>query len=398
MGIDFADEARGLQGKLVEWRRELHSMPETGLSLSSTARFVRERLEELGIEYEEYSGFSGLRASVRGYVPGRAIALRADMDGLPIVEETGLAFSSTNGNMHACGHDAHAAMLLGAASLLARHRDAFAGEARFLFQPDEEGARGAAAMIQAGALDNPRVDAAIGLHIGSVFPGFSSGEIGYRAGKMMASYDRFVLRVVGKSCHGAMPEAGRDPIVAAAGIVSALQTIVSRTLRPTHPAVVSIGRVAGGTAYNVIPESVELEGTCRALDESDRDAILMRIEKISSGMAEAMGLRCECRITRGGPCLENDSAFTEGMLPSLRQALGSDRVRAIEEPSMVGEDMSLYLREVPGCFLFLGGALGGHPHHSSRFDIDESALWAGTAVLAQCAADFLALPPRAPSP
>lgn len=390
---NIIDEAKKIQDQIVAWRRELHQIPEIGVNLPKTSAFVVEKLEEMGIEYKANVGVSGIVGLIKGDKPGKVIALRADMDALPIREETNLPFASTNGNMHACGHDTHTAMLLGAAKILSENRDQIEGTVKLIFQPDEEGCSGAKLMVEDGVMENPHVDGVLGQHIGAIFGEVGPGQIGISYGKAMASFDKFNIKIKGHGCHGAMPNIGIDPVVMAGQVITALQTIVSREMKPTHPAVVTIGKVHGGTAYNIIPDCVEIEGTFRALDQKEREMIVARIEEIVSGITKAMRGSYEYNITWGAPPVVNDAKFTADFVETAKKVIGEENIIELKEPSMGGEDVAYFLSKAPGTYFFLGGANSAkgpvYPHHNSRFVIDEDVLWKGTALLAQGAIDWL---------
>lgn len=391
--FNILDEAKNVHSDVINWRRELHQIPEVGLEVPVTAAYVVERLKEMGIEYKANVGGHGVVGLIRGGSPGKTILLRADMDALAIKEETGLPFASTNGNMHACGHDSHTAMLLGAAKILNEHRDQLKGSIKLLFQPAEEGPGGAKPMIDDGAMENPKVDAALGLHIGVIFKQVGTGQVGISYGNIMACLDSFRIKIKGHGCHGAMPHTGVDPIAIAGQVVTALQTVVSREIKPTSPAVVTIGKIHGGTAYNIIPDSVEIEGTARALDRPTRERIASSIESIVSGITRGMHGDYEYSYTFGYPPLVNNSEFTRDFVESAKKVVDEKDILEIPEPTMGGEDMAYYLEMVPGTYFFLGGINEEkgiiHPHHNSKFDVDEDVFWRGTALLTQGAVDWL---------
>jgi len=391
--INVIDCAKKMQNQIVEWRRELHKIPEVGLKLPNTSAFVSERLKEIGIEHRTKVGVSGIVGLIKGANPGRTIMLRADMDALALKEETGLPFTSTNENMHACGHDTHTAMLLGAAKILNDNRDKLNGNVKLIFQAAEEGPGGAKPMIDDGAMDNPKVDAALGLHIGCIFKEIGTGQVGVSYGNLMACLDRFKIKIKGHGCHGAMPNTGVDPVAITGQVISALQTIVSRELKPTTPAVVTIGKVHGGSAYNIIPDSVELEGTARAVEKSTREEIASRIEGIVAGITKGMRGDYEYEYTFGYPPVVNDAEFTKDFVETAKKVVGENNIIEIKEPTMGGEDMAYYLEKVPGTFFFLGGSNEKkgitYPHHNTRFDVDEDVFWIGTALMAQGAVDWL---------
>ncbi len=391
--IDICEESLKLQEQLVAWRRELHRCPEVGLETPLTAAFISKKLTDLQIEHQTNVGGSGIVGIIRGGKKGQTIALRADMDALAIREDTGLSFASQNGNMHACGHDAHAAMLLGAAGILCTRRDQLRGNIKLIFQSGEEGPGGAKPMIEEGVLEDPCVDSVMGLHIGNQFHEVKNGQVGLHYGNVMACLDSFKIKITGRGCHGAMPNMGVDPIVIAAQVITALQTLVSREIVPTSPAVVTVGIVNGGVAYNIIPDEVVLIGTARALEQGVRDQLAGRIENLVAGIAQGMRGGYEFSYTYGYPPLVNNEEFTKGFKKTAEKIVGAKNVIEIAKPTMGGEDMAYYLEKVPGTFFFLGSGNpeknADYPHHNARFDIDEDVLWKGTALLAQGAIDWL---------
>lgn len=391
--MDIIKKTKEIQNDIVNWRRDLHQMPEIGFALPQTSTYVAKQLKEMGIEYKENVGVSGIVGLIKGEYPGKTIALRADMDALPIKEETGLSFASQNGNMHACGHDAHTAILLGVAKVLSENKGKLKGNVKLIFQPAEEGPGGAKPMIEDGALENPKVDAAMGLHVGNLAGGAKEGSIMVCYDNMMACLDRFKLKLIGKGCHGAYPETGVDPVVMAGYFLSNVQSIISRELSPTDPAVITFGKINGGFAYNIIPDSVELEGTVRAVDQSVRENIAKRMEKFAKGISETMRGSYEFEYIFGYPPLVNDESFTKDFVESAKKIIPEEDIVIMKKPAMGGEDMAYFLEEVPGTFFFMSTpkAVDGecYPHHNSKFDINEDILWKGTALLVQGAVDYL---------
>lgn len=395
----LVQEAKDLLSTITEWRRELHRIPETGMDTPLTEAFVCARLDEMGVPYRKNVAGHGVVAVIEGEKPGPVFAIRADMDGLPIVEETGLPFSSTNGCMHACGHDAHAAMGLGAAAMLMKHRDQISGQVKLVFQPGEEGCLqgygGAKRMLDDGAFENPRPDAMVALHTGCLWKeGFSLGDVGIHYGGIMACTDRFNVLIRGKASHGAYPQDSVDPISIAVQLVAQLQTIVSRELAPLTPAVVTIGELHAGTAFNIIPAECRITGTVRALDHETRHFIATRIEEMARGVVTSMRGEVEFRYGWEGPSpVVNNPQMTQALRNVAEDMLGSDHVKEISKPSMVGEDVAFFLEQAPGTMFFLpayDSAKGEpYPHHNSRFDIDESVLWIGPALFAGLAMDWL---------
>ncbi|MFT7774866.1 amidohydrolase [Roseateles sp.] len=400
-----------LEPQVIAWRRDLHEHPELGNREFRTAAIVAKHLRSLGFdEVRTGVAHTGVVGTLRGGREGAVVALRADMDALPVTEEVELPFASQvravwNGEdvgvMHACGHDCHVAILMGVASILASLRADLPGTVKFLFQPAEEmppeGEEGGAAlMIKEGALENPTPGAIFGLHVTSRQP---AGVIGYRPGPTMASSDKLRITVQGKQTHGAAPWLGVDPIVTSAQIVLGLQTIVSRTLDLNRePAVVTIGAIKGGVRENIIPDSVEMRGTIRSFDESMRDAIHERVTQLAEGISAASRATCKVCITKNYPVTRNDPVLTEQMLPTLtRVASTGPRPMGIEVvPKATGaEDFSFFQRLIPGLFFFVGVTppdvepSKAYSNHSPRFIVDERGLEVGVRALANLAVDYL---------
>ena len=350
-----------------------------------------EELNKIHIKTKLLKSCSGIIGLIEGKLPGKNIAIRADMDGLPIKEETGLAFSSTNNNMHACGHDAHTAMLLGAAKILVKNVDKIYGNVKLIFQPGEERTGGAKLMIEEGVLENPHINAIIGQHIGNLFPYLKNGQIGVCSGTMMASQDHFTVKIKGKGTHGAYPANGIDPIVITSYVITALQTLISRELNGTDSAVITIGRINGGKVYNVIPNEVEFEGSLRCLDKNIRKNFEKRIKYIISNTARAMRGESEIEYIHGIPLLSNNKKITKSLIKSAEKIIGTENIIELKEPTMGSEDVSYFLEKVPGSFYFLSSAPLGrvYPHHNPKFDIDENVLWKGVAILVQTVIDWL---------
>jgi len=410
LALEIERRADQIESKVIAWRRDLHEHPELGNREVRTAKLIAGHLKSLGIEVRTGVAHTGVVGTLRGGKPGPVVALRADIDALPVTEEVNLPFASKvrttyNGRevgvMHACGHDIHTAILIGVAEIVAGFREELPGTIRFLFQPAEEGAPageegGAALMIKEGVLEDPRPDAIFGLH---VFP-FPVGQIRYRAGAMMASSDSLRILVRGRQTHGALPWAGVDPIVAASQIVLGLQAITSRQTDLTlSPAVITIGSIHGGVRSNIVPDTVEMEGTIRAFDAGIQDDIHKRIRQTAEMIARSTGAEAEVSITRGNPVTYNDPKLTERMVPTLVRVAGEAAVTVVP-PTTTAEDFSLYQKQVPGLYFFLGITPKGAdpalaaPNHSPRFFADESALKVGIRALANLAVDFLATPGR----
>lgn len=390
--MDVRNLAHDVAADVVKWRRDLHQIPEVGQYLPQTSKYVCSQLDDMGVEYETGVGLeSAIVATVKGNRKGRCIALRADMDGLPVKEETRLSFASVNGNMHACGHDAHTSIMLGAVKVLNQLNDQFGGTVKFLFQPAEEISAGAQPMIEGGALDG--ADAIVGMHVGHISDEVAGGNVLFSTGSMMACLDRFTMKVKGIGSHGAYPHNSRDPVVMAAHIITSLQEIISRELDPVDPGVITIGMVQGGSTYNVIPGEVYLEGTARAVNQKTREYLAGRIGEIGENIAKGFRGSTEYEYFYGAPPLVNDEKFTLKVFESAGKAIGSDKVHLINKPVMGGEDFAYYLEKIPGTFIFLSTplAVGGtvYPHHNSRFALGEEYFESGVAILVQSALDFL---------
>jgi amidohydrolase len=397
--------AAAVEPELLEWRRHLHAHPELSNREVDTAKYIAERLRGFGLEPRSGVAKTGVVALIRGGKPGPVVALRADMDGLPVREETGLAFASKAtgeyegqpvGVMHACGHDTHMAILLATARVLTQLRETLPGSVKLIFQPAEEGVpagetpAGAQAMVEQGVLDDPKVDAIFGLH---VFANVPSGHLTYRSGPFMAAADSFEIIVRGRQTHGAAPWNGVDPIVVGAQIVNSLQTIVSRHVNITRlPAIVTVGQFQSGVRNNIIPDSARLVGTIRTFDDGMQADIHKRVTTIAESIASAAGAKAEVKITRGYPVTSNDAALTSRMLPTLER-VAPGKVR--ESELITGaEDFTYFQRRVPGLFFFLGitpqAQVGSAPqNHSPRFLVDEPALITGVRALAHLTADYL---------
>jgi amidohydrolase len=374
-------------------RRTIHEQPELAYEETQTAALVAGRLRQLGIETASGIAGTGVVGLIKGGRPGKTVLLRADMDALPILEQVESGHRSrVDGKMHACGHDGHTAMLLAAARLLQERRDDIAGNVKLMFQPAEEhGTRGGALpMIEAGLLDAPRVDAAFALHVDAAH---EAGQIALRSGPTMAAADRFTVMVRGRGGHAARPHQTVDPIVVAAQMITAMQTLVSREVSPVQQAVVTVGSLDAGTAFNVIPDSARLRGTVRTYQPEIRDLIERRLKELTMGMAAAMRASAEVEYVRGYPPIVNHESGVEAVRRVAVEAAGE--AQTVEQEMLMGaEDFSYVLQRVPGAMFYLGvrpmGAAEMRPTHSPIFDLDESALPLGTAVLAATALGYLA--------
>ena len=378
---------------LIATRRDLHEHPELAFQEVRTSGIVAQRLQKLGLEVQTGVAKTGVVGFLRGSAskPGtKTIAIRADMDALPIYELNEIDYrSQTDGKMHACGHDGHTSILLAVADILTKRKDDLAGNVKFVFQPAEEMIGGAAPMVKEGTMNG--VDGVIGLHLISDYP---LGRVGVRSGPVFASADKLILTVRGKGGHAAMPETTVDPIVIASYIVTALQTLISRETSPFSPAVITIGKIQAGTAFNIIPETAEMHGTMRSFTGEQRAKLLRRISEVAQGVASAMGGSCDVEIIDGCPPCVNNASMTEVVRGAAIAAVGEKGVDASEAVLSTGsDDMACFLDAVPGCYFIVGAnnpAKGAdHPHHHPRFNIDEDALPVAVEVLSRAALDFL---------
>lgn len=405
LAAEIDTRAAAIEQEMLTWRRYLHEHPELSNREVETAKFVADKLRSFGLEPKTGVAGNGVVAVLTGAQPGPVVALRSDMDGLPVTEEADVPFASKAkgeyegkpvGVMHACGHDAHMAILLATAKVLSDLQAQLRGTVTFLFQPAEEGApraerpAGAEAMVAAGVLKGPPVDAVFGLH---VFGNVPAGTIGYRSGPMLAAVDTFEVIVHGRQTHGANPWAGIDPIVVGSQIVLGLQTIVSRQLNITlQPAIVTVGQFEAGTRDNIIPDRARLVGTIRTFDEGMRKEIHDRITRTAQRIAESAGASADVRIDTGYPVTANDPALTARMLPTLERVAGKNLMEIPK--NTVAEDFSFFANAVPGEFIFLGitppDQVGkAAANHSPKFFVDETALVTGVKALANLAADYL---------
>jgi len=385
---DILKKAQGLKQKMINLRRDFHQHPELGLQEFNTARKVEGVLKALGLETRMFVNGTGVRGFLKGSEEGATLALRADMDALPIQEETDLPCQSKNkGVMHACGHDAHIAMLLGAATILSEMRKELKGNVAFIFQPAEEIGAGAKAMVEEGALEG--ADRIFGLHVYSILP---FGTLGYRPGPLMAAGDFFDVKITGKGGHGGLPHLTVDPIVIAANAIGTLQTVVSREVDPVESAVISICKLSAGEAYNVIPETATFGGTIRSHKPELRESIPKRVKEILGGVVSGMRGNYEFNLMSKFPATINDEEMTAFVVKVAKEILGEDKLSLLR-PLMGSEDFSFYLQKIPGTFVFLGvenkekGII--YPQHHPKFDIDEDILPIGTALHAAVALEYL---------
>ena len=401
---DLESEYQAIEAKVIDWRHDIHQFPELSNREFKTAEKIAAHLKSLGIEVQTGVAHTGVVGVLKGDRPGKVVALRADIDALPVRERNDLPFKSEVtteflgeevGVMHACGHDTHTAILMGVAEILSGHRDKINGTVKFIFQPAEEGPPpgeegGALLMVKEGVLKNPDVDAIFGLHINSQTP---VGTIRYKSGGVMAAAQEFTIRVKGKQSHGSQPWSGVDPILISAKIIDGLQTIISREANLTNEAaVITVGKIKSGVRFNIIPESAEMIGTIRTLDYDMKDQINRRMEEMITGIAKAYQGEATLTIRDATDITYNDPALVEQMLPTLQRVAGAENVK--NSKAVTGaEDFSYFQREVPGFFFFLGGMTPGNtesfPHHTPDFKIDDSGMLLGVRAMTELTLDYL---------
>lgn len=382
-----------IEKKIIEIRRKIHQYPELGNEEFKTAKLIEEILKQAGIETKRVgkTGVIGLLNSKQIALNDKqCLAFRADIDALPLEEKTHKPYASkVKGKMHACGHDGNTAIVLGAALILVKEKSNFSGKVKFIFQPNEESAGGAEELIKAGVLDNPKVNAIVGIHVNSHLP---SGRIGIRYGEMFAAVDRFSLKVIGEGGHGAAPHEGKDAIIIASQVVQALQNIVSRQIDPLEPAVITVGMIKGGERFNILAQEVEMTGTVRTLNEKIHRQIPKLIEKTIKSICSAWGAKYEFKYEILGYPLTNSEKLVKFCEEVAKRTIGRKEVTRIAKPSMGGEDFAEYLRYVPGCFLYIGTNKGkdtAYSWHHPRFDLDEKALFEGAKLLSVIALNYL---------
>ena len=400
-------DAAAIEAKVIEWRHQIHQNPELSNREFNTAKKIAAHLKSLGLEVQTDVAKTGVVGILKGNFPGKVIALRADIDALPVTERNDLPFKSNvtatfigteTGVMHACGHDTHTAILMGVAEVLSKNKDLIKGTVKFIFQPAEEGPPpgeegGASLMIKEGVLDNPKVDAIFGLHINSATP---VGVIRYKPGGTMAAVERFVVNVKGKQTHGSQPWSGVDPIYIAAKIIDGYQSIISRESRLIdEAAVITVGKITSGVRFNIIPESAEMIGTVRTLDADMKELIIRRMTEMTETIAKAYGGSATVTFENFTSITYNDIELTQQMLPSLQLVAGNDNVELVKATTG-GEDFSFFQEKVPGFYFFLGGMTPGnteaYPHHTPDFKIDDNGLLLGVKAFLQITVDYLNTP------
>ena len=392
MGSRLKERIDEMKDWLVEIRRTIHMHPELGFEEIETSKLVSEWLERFGLQVKRGLAKTGVVGLLESKKPGKTVAVRADMDALPIEEVTQVPYASRiRGKMHACGHDAHVAILLGVAKFFSSIPDQVKGNIKWIFQPAEEGGGGGRVMADEGALENPKVDAIFGAH---VFPFLPMGKVGVNERVGMAAADRFTLRIIGKGGHAASPHVARDPILAAGHFITQIHTIVSRNINPLESGVVTIGKVNGGTAFNIIPDEVELLGTVRSLDPQVREELKSRIEQVIQGIVRSFGMDYRFDFEYGYPVLVNDQGMSKLVALACSKGIGKENVEVLK-PSMGSEDFAYYLEKVPGAYFRLGcrneekGII--HPYHSSLFNIDEAVLPFGVEMFVRIIDQYLGL-------
>jgi len=397
-------DIENIESKVIEWRHYFHQNPELSNREFNTAKKIAAHLESLGIEVQTGVAITGVVGLLKGDQPGKVVALRADIDGLPVTERNDLPFKSNakatflnteTGVMHACGHDTHISILMGVAEVLSKHKDKIKGTVKFIFQPAEEGPPpgekgGAKLMIAEGVLTKPDVDAIFGLHINSSTP---VGHINYKSGGTMASVERFVVDVRGKQTHGSAPWTGVDPILISAKIIDGFQTIISReSPLVEEAAVITVGKITSGVRFNIIPESAELIGTVRTLDANMRELIMRRMTQMAADIAKAYGGSATIEWQNNTAITYNDPALTTQMVPTLEAMAGKENVHVMKATTG-GEDFSYFQEVVPGFYFFLGGMTPGnttpYPHHTPDFKIDDAGMLLGVKTMTQVALDYL---------
>jgi amidohydrolase len=380
---DIKARVQDEKDRIIRTRRDLHRIPEPAYTEEKTSRYVAESLRREGLEVQTKVAKTGVVGLLRGARPGKTLLIRSDIDALYIEEATGLPFASEHkGRMHACGHDCHMAMVLGAATVLGRLKDRLSGSVKFVFQPAEEGPGGAKPMIEEGVMENPAVDFSVGGH---VWPDLPEGSVGVKAGPLMAAMDRFDLKIIGKGGHGAMPHLCVDALDVGTQVIAALQRIVSRHIKPLQPAVVTVGSFHAGTSFNVIPGAAEMCGTTRTFDHDVWRSWPERLETVIRGVCQSMGARYELTYTQGYPPVVNDEWMADVVRQCAADTVGTERV-VEPEPTLGGEDMAFFLERSQGCYFFLGvGREGGAGVHTPTFDIREDHLLTGTEIFCRVA-------------
>jgi amidohydrolase len=393
--MNIMSEAFDLNEEIVKWRRDLHKIPEIGMKLPSTCEYVKNRLDEIGVAYATYEKHSGISA-VLGKKAGKTIAIRADMDALEIKEETKLAFKSENENMHACGHDAHMAILLGVAKILKENEEKINGKVKLIFQPSEECAPGGAlAMIEDGVLENPKVDAILALHVENTLKDYKNGDVMVKYGSVSAYEDPINMKIIGKGGHASTPDLCIDPISIATLIINNIQYILTREIKQTIPTVISFSSIQGGrNSNNIIPDIVEVKGTVRNTDAETRKYVLRRIEEIVAGLTKLMRADYELNFDGGCSGVVNDDDMVNLFLKASKKIVKEDEIHIEKEYNMGAEDAGFFFERVRGCYFRLCNPMAFedgivYPAHNSKYLMDDSVLYKGVALFLQAVIDYL---------
>ena len=388
--MNFNDNLLDISGEITEeilqFRRTFHKTPELGFQETNTSNLIKNYLKRFGIENIHSIGKTGIVAVIEGVTPGPTILLRADIDGLPLVEETGLLFSSENENMHACGHDGHISILLGVARLLINNQSHLKGKVLLVFQPAEEIIQGAKEMIDSDFFRNITIDRVLGLHIWNQI---ELGKVAVNPDIVFASADSFRITIFGEGGHGALPEATKDPVVIGSSIILMAQTIISRNISPNKMGVLTFGKFNGGSASNIIPEKVTLEGTIRSYDENTRKTIINRLEDLTISTSNSFGGRAKLEIVSGTPAVINNTSWANEVTKFAARVVGNENV-IVSDPISVGDDMSEFMKLAPGCYILIGARKdGAGPHHNPKFDFSEESLEVGLRVMIEATRKFL---------
>ena len=393
--MEIVKELENIKESIIKWRRELHMIPEVGLNLPKTAQYIKDRLSEMNIDFKTYEKHSGITAVI-GKKEGKTIAIRADMDGLPIKEECNLEFKSTTENMHACGHDGHMAILLATAKILKKHEDEINGKIKLIFQPCEECAPGGAEMmINDGVLENPKVDVILALHVDNKARNYKNGDFIVSYKSMFASDDPINIKIEGKGGHASIPNECVDPVAIGNLIVNNIQYILSREVNHTIPSLISFCGITTSTvSNNIIPDLVEIKGTTRNVDNNVRKYVLKRIEELAVGMSRLMKADCTVDFEGGCPPVINDYDLVEQFIKSAKSIFNKDEIHLIDEYSMGAEDAGFFFEKIPGCYFLLYNPKAYedgivYPAHNSKFMMDDSVLYRGAAAFIKTAIDVL---------
>ena len=392
MGNTLKGKIEEMKDWLVDIRRTIHKHPELGFEEVETSKLISEWLQKFGLDVKRGMAKTGVVGLLKGRKPGKTVAIRADMDALPMDEANRVPYASQiKGKMHACGHDAHVTILLGVAKFFSSIPDQMKGNIKWIFQPAEEGGGGGRIMVEEGVLENPKVDAIFGAH---VFPLLPVGKVGIYEREGLAAADRFTIKIIGKGGHAASPHVSKDPILAAGHLITQIHSIVSRNVNPLESGVITIGKVSAGTASNIIPDEVELIGTVRSLNPQVREELKSRIDQVTQGVARSFSMDYRFDFEYGYPVLINNSEMSKLVASACSRGIGKENVEVLK-PSMGGEDFAYYLEKVPGSFFRLGCRNEGkgivHPYHSSLFDVDEEVLPFGVEMFIRIIDQYLEL-------